>query len=141
MAREILKKLDKMVGLRPRVEYECTGVQGSVVTAAFLLRPAGEVMVIEVGLQTMNELPFMHISMAEVDLKFINRYHHSWPAAIRLLQHGVLNLSPLVTHRFPLEKAVEALTASADRTSGSIKVHIEDRTGLKEEPTKKGSKL
>jgi L-iditol 2-dehydrogenase len=101
-------------------------------------------MVIGVGKQIMNELPFMHISMAEVphtsrlsllystdtcsqvDLKFINRYHHSWPVAIRLLQHGVLDLKPLVTHRFPLEKAVDALKASADRNSGSIKIHIED---------------
>jgi len=63
----------------------------------------------------------------QVDLKFINRYHHSWPVAIRLLGYGVLDLKPLVTHRFPLEQAVEALTASADRSSGSIKVHIEDR--------------
>ncbi|OQO06488.1 hypothetical protein B0A48_08271 [Cryoendolithus antarcticus] len=141
MAGEILKQVGAAGGERPRVVYECTGVQGSVVTAAFMPRPAGEVMVIGVGRQTMNELPFMHISMAEVDLKFINRYHHSWPAAIRLLQHGVLNLNPLVTHRFPLEQAVEALTASADRNSGSIKVHIEDKEGLTGETVREKSKL
>lgn len=45
---------------------------------------------------------------------------------MRLLSHGVLDLKPLVTHRYPLEKAEEALRASADRTSGSIKIHIED---------------
>jgi L-iditol 2-dehydrogenase len=45
---------------------------------------------------------------------------------MRLLSHGVLELKPLVTHRYPLEKADEALRASADRTSGSIKIHVED---------------
>lgn len=45
---------------------------------------------------------------------------------MRLLSHGVLDLKPLVTHRYPLEKAEEALRASADRSSGSIKIHIED---------------
>jgi L-iditol 2-dehydrogenase len=45
---------------------------------------------------------------------------------MRLLSHGVLDLKPLVTHRFPLEKADEALRASADRSSGSIKIHVED---------------
>lgn len=45
---------------------------------------------------------------------------------MRLLAHGVLDLKPLVTHRYPLEKADEALKASADRTTGSIKIHIED---------------
>ena len=62
----------------------------------------------------------------QVDLKFINRYHHSWPQAMRLLSHGVFDLKPLVTHRYPLEKADEALRASADRSTGSIKIHVED---------------
>lgn len=45
---------------------------------------------------------------------------------MRLISHGVLDLKPLVTHRYPLEKADEALKASADRSTGSIKIHIED---------------
>jgi len=45
---------------------------------------------------------------------------------MRLLSHGVLDLKPLITHRFPLEKADEALRASADRSTGSIKIHVED---------------
>lgn len=65
-------------------------------------------------------------TVTQVDLKFINRYHHSWPQAMRLLSHGVLDLKPLVTHRYPLEKADEALKASADRSTGSIKIHVED---------------
>ena len=62
----------------------------------------------------------------QVDLKFINRYHHSWPQAMRLLSHGVLDLKPLVTHRYPLDRADEALRASTDRATGSIKIHVED---------------
>jgi L-iditol 2-dehydrogenase len=46
--------------------FECTGVQSSVVTASYVPRPAGEVIVIGVGKAVMNELPFMHLSMAEV---------------------------------------------------------------------------
>lgn len=45
---------------------------------------------------------------------------------MRLLSHGVLDLKPLVTHRYPLEKADEALRDSADRATGSIKIHVED---------------
>lgn len=125
-AAGILALLQQSGGEAPRVLYECTGVQSSIATASYLPRPAGEVMVIGVGRAIMNELPFMHMSMAEVDLKFINRYHHSWPAAIRLLQHGVIDLSPLVTHRLRLEDAKQALEVASDRTSGSVKVHIED---------------
>ncbi|GIZ42048.1 hypothetical protein CKM354_000532800 [Cercospora kikuchii] len=125
-AKAVVKALEDAGGEQPRVVYECTGVQGSVVTACYMPRAAGEVMVIGVGKPIMNDLPFMHMSLAEVDLKFINRYHHSWPSAIRLLQHKVIDLQPLVTHRYKLEEADKALAASADRNSGSVKIHIED---------------
>jgi L-iditol 2-dehydrogenase len=65
-ALDILLALKAAGGDQPRVVYECTGVQGSVVTASYLPRPAGEVMVIGVGKPIMNELPFMHMSLAEV---------------------------------------------------------------------------
>lgn len=67
-ALEILATMKAAGGDQPRVVYECTGVQGSVVTASYLPRPTGEVMVIGVGKPIMNELPFMHMSLAEVSL-------------------------------------------------------------------------
>lgn len=64
--KEIVQALEDAGGEQPRVVYECTGVQSSVVTACYMPRAAGEVMVIGVGRPTMNDLPFMHISLAEV---------------------------------------------------------------------------
>ncbi|KAK9318842.1 hypothetical protein V1517DRAFT_334437 [Lipomyces orientalis] len=58
-------------------------------------------------------------------IPFINRYHDTWPAGIRALGDDI-NLDKLVTHIFPLEQAVEALTFSSDVRNGSIKVHIVD---------------
>ena len=50
----------------PEVVLECTGVESSVVTACFTVRRGGTVMVIGVGREIMNNLPFMHLSLAEV---------------------------------------------------------------------------
>jgi L-iditol 2-dehydrogenase len=84
-------------------------------------------MVVGVGRSVMNNLPFMHLSLAEIELKFINRYNDTWPAGINALANGqVLNLDPLVTHTFPLERAREAMELCADRSKGSIKVQIVD---------------
>lgn len=66
MALKIREVVREQGGDVPRVVFECTGVQSSVVTASFVPRPAGEVIVIGVGKSVMNELPFMHLSMAEV---------------------------------------------------------------------------
>lgn len=59
-------------------------------------------------------------------MKFINRYRDTWPAGISALSGGILNLDRLVTHRFPLERAVEALELCSDVTRGSIKVQVVD---------------
>jgi L-iditol 2-dehydrogenase len=111
----------------PPTVLECTGIESSVITAAYACRRSGVVMVVGVGRSVMNNLPFMHLSLAEIELKFINRYNDTWPAGINALANGqVLNLDPLVTHTFPLERAREAMELCADRSKGSIKVQIVD---------------
>lgn len=62
----------------------------------------------------------------QIDLRFINRYRDTWPAGIACLSGGILDLKKLVTHRFPLEKAVDAIELCSDVTKGSIKVQILD---------------
>lgn len=50
----------------PATVLECTGVESSVATAAYTCRRGGTVLVIGVGKAVMNNLPFMHLSLAEV---------------------------------------------------------------------------
>ncbi|KAI1361839.1 GroES-like protein [Xylaria arbuscula] len=127
---ENAKQIRKLYGddeySQPASVMECTGVESSVCTAAFAVRRGGTLMVIGVGRPVMNHIPFMHLSLAEIDLKFINRYRDTWPAAINCLSGEVMNLNKLVTHKFPLEKAIEAFELCADASSLSIKVHIVD---------------
>ncbi|PQE05155.1 Sorbitol dehydrogenase protein [Rutstroemia sp. NJR-2017a BVV2] len=110
----------------PRTVLECTGVESSVCTAAFAVRRGGTVMVIGVGKEVMNNLPFMHMSLAEIKLKFINRYRDTWPAGIACISGGILNLKDLITHTFPLEEGIAALELCSDITKGSIKVQVVD---------------
>ncbi|RHZ60778.1 hypothetical protein CDV55_105417 [Aspergillus turcosus] len=110
----------------PETVLECTGVESSVCTAAYTARRGGVVVVIGVGKAIMNNLPFMHISLAEIDLRFINRYRDTWPSAIACLSGGILDLKKLVSHVFPLERAKDALQLCADSRNGSIKVTVVD---------------
>ncbi|KAJ5618191.1 hypothetical protein N7537_003305 [Penicillium hordei] len=110
----------------PETILECTGVESSVCTATYTVRRGGTVMVIGVGKAIMNNLPFMHISLAEIDLRFINRYRDTWPPAIACISGGILDLKKLVSHVFPLEQAHDALQLCADTRNGSIKVLVVD---------------
>jgi len=118
--------LDPLGYFAPHVVLECTGTEPGVGTAAFAARRGGTVMVIGVGKTSMNNLPFMHLSLAEIDLKFINRYRDLWPSAISALAGGIVNLDALVTHTLPLEKAVQAMETSGNPSNGNIKVHVVD---------------
>lgn len=62
----------------------------------------------------------------QIDLRFINRYRDTWPAGIACLSGGVLDLKKLVSHTFPLEKALEAFEMCADLSRGSIKTQVVD---------------
>lgn len=126
MAREIKARFVALGGAEPANTYECTGIAASVQTAALATRAGGEVMVIGVGKKEMDGLPFMHLSFGEIDLRFINRYHHSWPKAIRLMESGYVDLKSIVSHKFKLEDAVEAMETASDRSKGAVKVHILD---------------
>ncbi|KAK5121458.1 hypothetical protein LTR85_005291 [Meristemomyces frigidus] len=117
--------------LAPSTVLECTGIESSVVTAAYSCRRNGLVMVVGVGRSIMNNIPFMHLSLAEIDLRFINRYSDTWPAGINALANSnVMNLDALVTHTFPLEHAVEAMELCADPKQLSVKVQIVDNTEI-----------
>ncbi|KAK8247322.1 chaperonin 10-like protein [Phyllosticta capitalensis] len=125
-AEEIRKLYGETEYEAPDTVLECTGVESSICTAAFAARRGGTVCVIGVGREIMNNLPFMHLSLAEINLKFINRYRDTWPAGISAISGGVLNVLPLVSHTFPLEKAKEALELCSDLSQGSIKVQVVD---------------
>lgn len=58
---------------------------------------------------------------------FANEYpsHFSFPLAIHLLETKKVNLKPLITHKFAVEKAHDAFATMKDSKSGSLKVMIQ----------------
>jgi len=125
-AEEIVQLMD---GNKPRVAMECTGVESSVNTAIYSCKFGGKVFIIGVGKNEMT-IPFMRLSVMEIDLQYQYRYCNTWPKAIRLLQDGVINLDRLVTHRFNMSDAINAFKTAADPKTGAIKVQIKNDDSL-----------
>lgn len=69
----------------------------------------------------------MHASFREIDIRFQFRYRETYPKGIMLVQEGLVDLKPLVSHRFGLEQAHEAFhAASRSAESGAVKVQVLD---------------
>ncbi len=116
----------------PQLVLECTGFESSIATAAYTVRRGGCINVVGVSSRPLaNNIPFMHLSLAEIQLRFINRYHDTWPAAIRAIEGGLVEpakLESLVTDEFRLENAAQALEFAANshkRDDGRITVKIQ----------------
>ena len=56
-------------------------------------------------------------------IKLVRRMKAVYPRAIELVKTGLVNVRPLVTHRFPLEEAESAFSVASNREG--IKTIIE----------------
>jgi L-iditol 2-dehydrogenase len=122
---KVAEKVIAIAGLKPRVCIECTGVESSIATGIYSLDFAGTIHVIGVGKDFQN-IPFMHLSVNEITMKFQYRYANMWPKGIRIINDKIINVDNLVTHRFTLEDSTKAFDTAADVRSGAIKVMILD---------------
>jgi L-iditol 2-dehydrogenase len=97
---------------------DASGAAMAIADGIRAVRPAGRVVLVGSGAESM-ELPTQVIQNRELVLTGVFRYANTWPTAIALVESGRVDLDAMVTARFPLEKAAEAL--DSDRIPGSVK--------------------
>ncbi|KAK3617965.1 hypothetical protein LTR22_026530 [Elasticomyces elasticus] len=124
-AKENADQIKQALGQEAKLVLECTGVESSIHTGIYASRFGGSVFIIGVG-KDFQEVPFMHASFREIDIRFQFRYHETYPKAIMLVSEGLIDLKPLVTHRFTLEQAKEAFEAASTPASKAVKVQLLD---------------
>lgn len=100
---------------------------GSVVTTQMtveLVRKGGKAVLI--GLPSVARVDFDVIKVIdkELDVLGIFRYANTYKGCVDLLNAGKVNLATLITHRFPLEKAQEALQFAHEHKMDAIKVVV-----------------
>lgn len=122
---EVAQKIKHEAGMPLTLALECTGVESSIHAAIYSMTFGGKVFIIGVG-KNMQNIPFMHLSANEIDLQWQYRYANQYPRSIRCVADGMIDLKPLVTHRFDLEDAMDAFDTAADPTKGAIKVQVHD---------------
>ena len=90
---------------------DCTGVPGVVWAAIRTVRPHGRVTVVGQAAPTVDGLPLGYLQRYEIDLVTAFRYAHAFPAAIALAATGIIDINRIITGRFPLDQAAQAVQA------------------------------
>ena len=95
------------------VLYECSGAAPALAAAIPCLRPRGTIL--QLGLGGDMTLPMMAITAKELDLRGSFRFHPEFATGVKLMQSGLINLKPLITHTVPLADAETAFKLASDR--------------------------
>jgi L-idonate 5-dehydrogenase len=103
------------------VLYECTGVAAALAGGIAALRPRG--VILQLGLGGDMTLPMMAITAKELDLRGSFRFHAEFPVGVRLMQAGLIDVKPLITHSVALDETETAFRIASDR-SQAMKAQI-----------------
>ena len=96
------------------VLFECTGAAPALVGAIAVMRPRG--VIVQLGLGGDMALPMMAITAKELDLRGSFRFHDEFALAVRLMQRGLIDVKPLITHTVGLAEAETAFKLASDRS-------------------------
>lgn len=103
-------------GLDVNAFVDASGSPRAVFDGIKAVRPAGTAVLVGLGSSEMN-LPIEHIQNLEITVTGIFRYTDTWPAAIHLVASGQVDLDSLVTGKFDLDHADQALESDTDPDS------------------------
>jgi L-idonate 5-dehydrogenase len=103
------------------VLYECSGAAPALAAGIAAMRPRG--VILQLGLGGDMTLPMMAITAKELDLRGSFRFHAEFAVGVGLMQKGLIDVKPLITHTLPLDQAETAFKLASDR-SQAMKAQI-----------------
>lgn len=103
------------------IMFEASGANIALTTGVPTMRPRGVIM--QIGNSGDMTVPMQQITVRELDLRGCFRFHEEFATAVTLMEKGLINVKPLITHTMPLDEAVQAFEIANDR-SKAIKVQI-----------------
>ena len=104
------------------VMLECSGNERALRDGLEVMRPRG--VVVQLGLGGDVSIPQNMVVSKELSICGSFRFHTEFALAVKLINEGRVDLSPLVTHSFPMTQAREAFEMASNRKQ-AMKVLID----------------
>lgn len=101
--------------------FEASGSDKALRAGLDVVRPRG--VIVSVGLGGEVALPMNQVVAKELELRGTFRFHAEFGVAVRFLNEGLVDGSPVISHSLGLDQAVDAFRLAADK-SQAMKVQI-----------------
>jgi len=103
---------------------ETAGTLAGQDAAVRLAKRGGRVLFVGIPSEDRIDVPHHIARRKDLQMHAVRRMKHTYPRAITLLQRGMVELCPLITHHYPLEQAAEAFPIVAEYADEVIKAVI-----------------
>ena len=120
-AREIMLATD---GGGVDIAFEAAGPPEAVQQCLDVVGPGGEVVVIGIPSEDAYRFRASQLRRYELALRFVRRQNENYPEAIELVRQGAVRLGPVLTHRFPMQRAREAFELAHEKSDGAVRVAV-----------------
>jgi L-iditol 2-dehydrogenase len=107
------------------VVFECCGQQEAMDQAVELVKPGAKIMI--AGIPETDRWTFSvdRLRHKEITIGNVRRQNHTLEETLEIIASGILDISTMVTHRFPLEHSREAFDLVAGYHDGVMKTMID----------------
>ena len=107
------------------VAFEAAGAPETPQQAAALARPGGKVIVAGIPADDTMTMNASTVRRKGLTIKMVRRMKHAYPRAIRMVQAGMVDVKPLATHTFPLERIAETFEMVVAYDDGVLRAIIQ----------------
>lgn len=101
--------------------FDAAGTRKSALDSIEAVRPQGKVVFYGVHGAAIPDFPVDRLVLKDIVVYGALTNRTGWEELISLVAESRVNLSRLITHRFPLEAVEEAFLAASDRATGCLK--------------------
>lgn len=125
LKENVVKKILEKEPLALDVVYECCGQQEAFDQAVDLLKPGGKLMGIGIPQFDKWSMNVENTRRKEITIQFVRRQVDCVELSLELMQNGKIDISNMITHRFPFERTKDAFDLVAGYSNGVMKALID----------------
>jgi L-iditol 2-dehydrogenase len=104
--------------------FECCGQQEALDQALEVLKPGGKLMIVGIPRESCVSFSIDKLRHKEICIQNVRRQNHCVQPALDMIDNKEIDVMPMVTHRFPFDKAGDAFDLVSDLRDGVVKAMI-----------------
>jgi D-xylulose reductase len=106
------------------IVFEASGSPAVVSSIMKYICPAGRIVMIGMPAEPVS-YNVVAAQAKEVEIRHIFRYRNMFPRTLNMISSGIMNVKPLITHRYSFNNVIEAFQFASKMPEDAIKVMIQ----------------